>query len=342
MTIRPLGPKHWEVDVSKSVNGQQRRKKKRVRCTKAEAESLEARFKRELDAGELTLLRPPTVEDFSAVLLDYARTNNKASEVRSKSDHLRLYILPRFAQHRLDAVTREQVEAFKSDLTTRLKPHTVNNILATLRRLLSLAVEYERLGRVPAFELLPRPPGRIDFLTFDEADAVVAAAEDAWRCRILVGLRTGLRQGELLGLGWSGVELELDQVHVYRAFVKGEWTTPKNGRARRVPLSPAVRAALEAHPRTGELVWPGAAGKPLDYWIAREGLRRACKRAGVRLVGWHVLRHTFASHLVMRGVDIRTVQELMGHSSITQTMAYAHLAPGHRRSAVDVLDGKVE
>ena len=68
-------------------------------------------------------------------------------------------------------------------------------------------------------------------------------------------------------------------------------------------------------------------------------LWRASKRADLRRVGWHVLRHTFASHLVMRGVALKAVQELLGHASIEMTMRYAHLSPDVRRDAVQVLDG---
>ena len=67
-------------------------------------------------------------------------------------------------------------------------------------------------------------------------------------------------------------------------------------------------------------------------------LWRACKMAGLRKIGWHTLRHTFASHLCMRGVPLRTVQEYLGHSDIRTTMRYAHLAPDHKNDAIKVLD----
>ena len=67
---------------------------------------------------------------------------------------------------------------------------------------------------------------------------------------------------------------------------------------------------------------------------------RAADRAGIRRIGWHVARHSFASHLVMRGVPMRTVQELMGHQTIEMTMRYSHLSPDARRDAVQLLDVK--
>ncbi len=66
-------------------------------------------------------------------------------------------------------------------------------------------------------------------------------------------------------------------------------------------------------------------------------MRRACKRAGLRLVQWHCMRHSFASHLVMRGVPLKAVQELHGHASMEMTMRYAHLSPDVRRDAVNTL-----
>jgi site-specific recombinase XerD len=107
-----------------------------------------------------------------------------------------------------------------------------------------------------------------------------------------------------------------------------------------VPLGLEVLRALKDHRHLrGELVVPSDDGRLLYRNETKHPVWRACKRAGVRLIGWHVLRHSFASHLVMRGAPIKAVQELLGHSTIEMTMRYAHLSPNVTREVVGLLDG---
>jgi integrase len=117
--------------------------------------------------------------------------------------------------------------------------------------------------------------------------------------------------------------------------------TPKNGRSREVPLSDQALAALKSHRHLrGELVFCGETGRLLNRGECKWPLWRACQKAGLRRVGWHALRHTFASHLAMRGVPLKAVQELLGHSTMDMTMRYAHLSPDVRRDSVRLLDGQ--
>ncbi len=78
-------------------------------------------------------------------------------------------------------------------------------------------------------------------------------------------------------------------------------------------------------------------GKPFDSQRFIRRLARVCKKAGLRKIGWHTLRHTFASHLAMKGVPLNVVQTLMGHTTIATTMRYAHLAPSTLRTAIEML-----
>ena len=98
--------------------------------------------------------------------------------------------------------------------------------------------------------------------------------------------------------------------------------------------------ALRAHRHLrGPLVFCANDGRMLTQDECKWPLRRAIAQASLgRSIGWHVLRHTFASHLVMRGAPLKAVQELLGHADIKMTMRYAHLSPDARRDAVKLLD----
>ena len=157
---------------------------------------------------------------------------------------------------------------------------------------------------------------------------------------ILCGLRAGLRQGELLELRWSDIDLAKGAMRIRRAIYDGVIDGPKGGRTREVPLGDELRAAFRELPSrfAAGLVWPAEGGRNLTKGEAKWPLWRACKQAGLRCVGWHALRRTFASHLVMRGVPLRAIQELLGHATIDMTMHYAHLAPDVTGDAVHLLD----
>ena len=188
----------------------------------------------------------------------------------------------------------------------------------------------------------PADAETFDFLTFEEADRLMAAAEGEWRAMITLALKTGLRQGELLALSWDDVDLVAGRLVVSRNLSRGEITTPKSGKSREIPLGDDVLASLRRHRHLrGEFVFCKADGSMLTKGETKHPLKRACKRAGLRQIGWHVLRHTFASHLVMRKAPIKAVQELMGHSTVTMTERYAHLSPDVRKDAVHLLDRSV-
>jgi integrase len=277
----------------------------------------------------------------------HASVNNKHSERRSKRSIFDLHLVPAFGHLQLDQVGLLEIAAYKAsklrpeDGTEPLNPKTVNNQLTVLGKSLSLAVEWGRLRVAPRVGFLRVKKPEIDFFTFEEAPRVLAGADaGAWHAMILCGLRAGLRQSELLELRWDDVDLVQKVLHIRRAIYDGVIDTPKGGGPRDVPMSDELVTALRALPSrfAGGLVWPGEKGANLPKGQVKWPLWRACKRAGLRRVGWHVLRHTFASHLVMRGVPLKAIQELLGHEDIATTMRYAHLAPGVTRDAVLLLD----
>ena len=336
----------WMVDVIVVHPDGQRERVRRVAPlqTKREAERYERELRRDLLDGEpqqSTKAEVPTFASFAKRFLGtYARSNNKRSEIESKQTILRVHLTPVFGELPLDRVDALRVEAYKArKLKEGLSAKTINNQLTVLRRMLAIAVEWGLVDAVPPVRWLRTPPPEFDFLTFDEAARLIEGADPEWRSMITVALRTGLRLGELLALRWRDVDLEAGRLVVRQAAARGVVSTPKNGRSREVPLSDDAQAALrdQRHER-GELVFCGRDGSLLSRNACRRPLWRACKRAGIRRIGWHALRHSFASQLVMRGASMKAVQELLGHSTIEMTMRYAHLSPDARRSAVRLLD----
>ncbi len=219
---------------------------------------------------------------------------------------------------------------------SNLAPATVNRELAFLKRVFNVAIASGLADTNPVkpVRLFKENNQRVRFLDDDEQQALAAEVPDIddWST-VVVALHTGLRRGEQFGLRWEHVD-----------FATGILTIPrsKSGEARRVPMNDTVRAVLRALPSRlkSQWVFPSDTGEtPLD---AQNFLNRvflpAVRRAGISNFRWHDLRHTFASRLVMAGVDLRTVQKLLGHKSIMTTLRYAHLSPGHQLDAVQRLN----
>jgi len=228
----------------------------------------------------------------------------------------------------------------REELCQGLARKSINNHLAVLRRSLAIAVEWGLIESIPVIRWLELPPPEFDFLTTAEAHRLIEAADPDWHCMIIVAVRTGLRLGELLALRWVDVDLDAGRVVVRRAAARGVIGTPKNGKMREVPLSEQAADALRIEPRRGEFVFCAADGAMLTRGATKWPLRRALARSDLRAIGWHTLRHSFASQLVMRGAPLKSVQELLGHSTIEMTMRYSHLSPDARRQAVRLLDAK--
>jgi integrase len=128
-----------------------------------------------------------------------------------------------------------------------LAPKTINNCLTILRRMLVIAYKRGLLDKVPEVEWLKTSKPDFDFFDFDEAERLVAAADGEWRTMILVALRTGMRQGELLAPRWEDVDLVAGRITVKQNVVWGHIGTPKSGKGREIALGEEVLDALKKH-----------------------------------------------------------------------------------------------
>ena len=355
MAVRPIKGELW-IDTYIRLPGRKpRRLRKRSPVqTKRGAEA----FERETLEREYGLRgrTERTFEDFARKdLVAYARANNSPAEYDRKEKVLRVHLIPAFGDMYMRDVGVREWEAFKTEKLAptpkeiaagarKLSPKTVINIGSVLHKAFVLAKKLGDVDEIPDFEWPKLPPQDFDFLTFEECEAYVAAAradrlDPMWGVMILVAVRTGLRIGELRALQWGDIDFDRGVIRVQRnATLRRKLKAPKSNRFRDVPLSSDAHAALKSHRHLrGPFVFCDVHGKMLDEHVCKHPCKRASKAIG-RVVYWHVLRHTFASHLAMRGVPLRTIQELMGHATITQTQRYAHLSPNVPRDAVRLLD----
>ncbi len=178
------------------------------------------------------------------------------------------------------------------------------------------------------------------YLTEEEIGRLLDVCPEYLRRIVQVALLTGLSRKDLLGLKW-------DQVRNRFIYM----TRAKTGARLEIPVGKDLGALLHeirlTQPPGAKHVFAymrklkKAGGFRLVEEIKniKHAFPAACKRAGIQDFRFHDLRHTFASHLVMKGAPLAAVQKLLGHSSITMTMRYAHLSPDHQRAAVDLLDG---
>lgn len=170
--------------------------------------------------------------------------------------------------------------------------------------------------------------GIVRYLTADEEKAlrsVILEENPEFIWDLDLALHTGLRKGEHRLLTKDKIDLE-----------RGIITVPEGGKTGRrfVPINSACLRAIE---ELAVLSEGEDQLSPFNWRSKGEWLQKWLKKAGIIKFRWHDLRHTFASRLVMAGVDLRQVQEFMGHKSIETTMRYAHLAPEHGKAAIEKL-----
>lgn len=259
-------------------------------------------------------------------------------------------------------ITPSVIEKWRTRrLKEGLDPNTVNRQLSDLKACLHRARDIwemsisERLNCVKPSKIDRSP--KVRYLTVDEEKRLRSALDareddlrsgvivyvqptdlsgrtfaDHLKPAVIVSLNTGLRRGELLKLKW-------EDVHFERALLTVVGITSKTGKTRHIPLNAEALATLKAWKEQpgvkNAVVFTGPNGQPLhDMRTAWEGI---LKRAKINNFKWHDMRHTFASKLVMSGVDLNTVRELLGHADYKMTLRYAHLAPEHKAAAVATL-----
>jgi len=345
MTVRKI-KNSWWVDFRVDYT---RYRKRSPENSRLGAQAYEATLRHKLAFGlpienaQRVAARTQTFETFAKKWFDeYVIPNNKLSERHSKNDILRASLLPFFGRMPIGQITARDIERYKAHTARQgVANKTINNRLTVLRKCLATAYEWLDLDGVPPeIEWLKCTPPKTDYLTKEECERLLAHAKGIVHDLILMALQTGMRQGELKGLQWSSIDWSTHSIVVRHS--KNDWSetldTPKSNRERFIPISNELYDTLCKRRMASGYVFLDKDGSPFTGARLTRRLDRVCARAGLRHIGWHTLRHTFASQLAMRGAPLGAIQALLGHSSITMTMRYAHMAPSALRSAIDLLN----
>jgi site-specific recombinase XerD len=273
--------------------------------------------------------------------LDYQRSYRSHSPLTVSTYRCDLSQFRRWLDGRLghlpepSAITRELVMQYAVTLSGRAAA-TVCRKITVLSVFFGFLMDLGELDTNPARRIpLPKPAGRIpSAISEDEAQQLISAAASPFeRAMLLLMLTAGLRRSEVGAIRLEDVNLENQAL-----LVRG-----KGAKQRMVPLMPqtaeAIRNYLAARPESQQpFLFLSPQGQRLANDYLNRSLRRILARTGLaKRITPHMLRHTFATHLVRNGVDVRTVQELLGHSDLETTANYLHSDTRAKETAVALI-----
>ena len=312
-----------------------RRKREKVGSSKKLAELVLKKRKVELAEGKfLDIDRAEKVkfDDFTYQYLEIHSKSNRAYSTDCKNASvLRRY----FGDKYLYEITVMDVQRFKSQRAQDVSVATTNRGLALLKSMLNRAIEWGKIKENPVrkVRLFKENNKRLRFLEAEEMVKLLSNCSEHLRPIVVVALNTGMRKGEILGLKWQDMDFQRDVIHLYKT---------KSGEKREVPLNSTAKSAIMAIPKHADspYIFCNKDGEP--YGDIKKSFFTATKKSAIINFRFHDLRHTFASHLVMSGVDLNTVRELLGHHSLDMTLRYSHLSPDHKKRAVDVLGRRLD
>ena len=352
----------WTVQIylgTDPTTGKKRYHSEAVKGTKAKAERRRTELLRQVDTDSFVEPSGLTVGEY---LLKWLRESVKG-RVKNRTyegyeGNVRRYLVPRLGAIRLEKLTSRHVQVMETELLEggglegkALSAQTVLQAHRVLTKALNDGVSSDILKRNVAQSVKPPRPSKFEHQTldWDEVQAFVdGIPDDLHRTLVLVGLQTGLRRSELLGLQWRDLNFSAGILSVRRALIKLpsgglELNEPKNGQGRVVDLPHESVGELEVHRKrggreqtgNGNFVFCQSDGSPLDPDLVTQAFRRMAKGAGLEELRLHDLRHTHASLMLSKGIHLKIVSERLGHSNIGITGdLYSHVLPSVQEEAV--------
>jgi len=324
--------KNWYIDYY--VNG--RRKREKIGPSKRQA--LIVLQKRKVQIAERKFLdiqkhQKIKFEKMGKLFLENYSKPNKRSWRRDEEivGHLTDF----FKGRQLHEIGSLDIEKYERKRREEVSPATVNRELSGLRNMYNRAIEWGIATKNPVklVKFFHEDEGRLRFLEKEEIKRLYNVCPGYLRSIVVLAVCTGMRKGEILSLKWPDVDFRRKIITILKT---------KGQKKREIPIGVGISRLLlkqRKHP-DNPYVFCYEDGRRIGSF--KRAFKTALKRAEIEDFTFHDLRHTFASYLVMSGVDLKTVQEIMGHSSFTTTLRYAHLARNHKRRAMEIFDSRMD
>ncbi len=317
------------------------------RVSKTTARSILAKLETEKEKHTFGMTESTPIEffDFINKYLSYSKSNKALGTY--KRDELCSMHLKRFLKNIwIDKIRPHDIERYKiKRLDDGVKARTVNIELSCLSNILRKAVEWDNLSDNPfsKVKLLKQHIKPPRFLTKEELKSLIDVATPRYKQVIKVMVNTGLRDSELRHLKLEGIDYTNKTMTVHANKTSDFRVVPLNDAAYNELIflqdkfysTTRKQRVLKREKEHQTYVFCDDEGMPIKKLTSP--ITKTAKKAGLKGVSPHTLRHTFASHLIMSGVDLRTVQRLLGHKNIGTTMMYAHLTEDHLARGVEKL-----
>ena len=349
--VKLRGRWRWRARVK--VRGVER---KAYLSTRTEALEAEVRMRAELEQTTSGGPSPvadeeiPTLGEMFPEFIAFQQSSankkpNRPRTIQMMEQTFRSYIEPSLGKKRVDAITIRDVDRLAANMEAgkvskygrKLSRNTVANALGLVRRMLAVAKRWGYVSEILEINARKHCSSRVEddqWLTTTETKQMIPEVAEFWRPVFVLAVRTGMRLGELRALQWRDVHLDDGRswLHIRRSWDDrvGEYGPPKGGEPREVPLTWDAAEVLRARPRgkLEDLVFPGLEGDQFSRSSYARALSLGSEAAGLhKHVHPHMTRHTFASHLVAKGVHPKIIRKWGGWLSDAMLDRYAHLAP---------------
>ena len=306
-----------------------------------DAERLLRKRKSAIDEGQEPEIKKIKNYSFKELAHEYLKWCKRQKSFDSKK-YIVKQLVNKFGNCKLRKLSALALEQYQTELLQNdKKPATVNRHIATLKHMCTKSVDWEMvdeaiLKKIRRVKLLPENNKRLRYLSTEECVELISSCEPHLAPIVITALNTGLRKGEILNLKWN------ENVDLKHGFILLDKT--KNGHRREIPINDTLSALLSSIFTKRRIDIPYVFYNhrtDKKYKDVKRSFKTSCRRAKIHDFKFHDTRHTFASHLVMAGIDLTTVKELLGHKSVIMTLRYAHLAPAHKAKAVNILNGLV-